>query len=408
MSEIQKKSSFSAKVVKFAVPIVLIAAGGVAFAYFKATAPTIERVAPHRSATVVQVQTVREGETRTVVTAMGTVVPSRQVTLKARVSGEVQAVASEFVPGGRMAKGETLLRLDSSDHQVEVSKAQSALKDARAALAIEQGSQTIAREEIRLLSEMSPEGIAETDLSLRKPQLQQAQAAVASAEADLRKARLDLERTVVQAPFNALIVERNVNVGTYVGAQDALATLVGTDEFWVEAVVPLDRLSLLDINQEGGCPVRIRSQSGSAGQWQGRVVHIAGKLNETSRMATVIVAVANPLEPVSDASAARLMIDDYVFVEIDGRPLAGVIELPRAALQDGNTVWVCDDNTLDIRPVALAWKNNDAVFIQSGLRPGEQVVISELSSPVQGMSLKILDTESAGDAGTVSGKRDEL
>lgn len=407
MTEVQKNTPFIAKVAKFAIPMMLIVAGGVAFAYFKATAPTIERVPPQRSAAVVQVMPVAESETRTVVTAMGTVVPSREVTLKSRVSGEIRSVANQFVPGGRIAKGEVLLSLDPSDIEVEVSKAESALAEARAALAIEQGSQTIAREEIRLLSEMSADGVAETDLALRKPQLQQAQAAVASAEADLRKARLDLERTVVRAPFNALIIDRSVNVGTYVSAQDTLATLVGTDEFWVEAVVPLDQLSLIDLHHEGGCPAQIQSQSGGGGRWQGRVVRIAGKLNETSRMATVIVAVAEPLEPLNDSVAARLMIDDYVFVEIAGRSLTNVIELPRSALQDGNTVWVFGDNRLDIRSVSLAWKNADTVFIQSGLSPGEQVVVSELSSPVQGMALKIMDTEPAGREHADTGKRVE-
>lgn len=407
MTEVKKNTTFIAKVAKFAIPMTLIVAGGVAFAYFKATAPTLERVRPQRSAAVVQVMPVTESETRTVVTAMGTVAASREVTLKSRVSGEIRSVSSQFVPGGRIAKGEVLLSLDPSDIEMEVSKAESALEEARAALAIEQGSQTIAREEIRLLSEMSAEGVAETDLALRKPQLQQAQAAVASAEADLRKARLDLERTMVRAPFNALIIDRSVNVGTYVSAQETLATIVGTDEFWVEAVVPLDQLSLIDIHHEGGCPAQIRSQSGGGGGWQGRVVRIAGKLNETSRMATVIVAVADPLASLNNSAATRLMIDDYVFVEITGRPLANVIQLPRSAFQDGNTVWVFDNNSLDIRPVSLAWKNADTVFIQSGLSPGEQVVISELSSPVQGMSLKIMDAESAGRERADAGKRVE-
>jgi RND family efflux transporter MFP subunit len=408
MTEIQKNTPFIAKVAKFAIPMMLIVAGGVAYAYFKATAPTIERVPPQRSAAVVQVRPVTESETRTVVTAMGTVVPSREVTMKSRVSGEIRSVAAQFVPGGGIAKGEVLLSLDPSDIEVAVSKAESALEEARAALAIEQGNQTIAREEIRLLSEMSAEGVAETDLALRKPQLQQARAVVASAEADLRKARLDLERTVVRAPFNALIIDRSVNVGTYVSAQEPLATIVGTDEFWVEAVVPLDQLSLIDIHHEGGCPAQVRSQSGGGGVWQGRVVRIAGKLNETSRMATVIVAVADPLAPLSNSAATRLMIDDYVFVEIAGRPLTNVIELPRSALQDGNTVWVFDDNnSLDIRPVSLAWKNADTVFVQSGLSSGEQVVVSELSSPVQGMSLKIMNSEPAGREHAEAGKRVE-
>lgn len=404
MSEDQKKKSLFVKVAKALVPLMLIAAGGAAWAYFKATAPTIERTQPQRRAAVVQVQPAGQSDARTIITAMGTVAPSREVTLKARVSGEIRSVASRFAPGGRMAKGIELLSLDPSDHQVEAQKAQSALKGARAALAMEQGSQTIAREELRLLSELSAEVVAQTDLALRKPQLQQAQAAVASAEADLRKALLDLERTVVRVPFNALIIERNVNVGAYVGVQDSLATIVGTDEFWVEAVVPLDKLSLIDFSHAGGCPAAVRSQAGD-GRWQGRVVRIVGKLNKTSRMATVIVAISDPLGPQSDLSAPRLMIDDYVFVEITGRPLSGMIELPRSALQDGDTVWVCDNHTLDIRSVTLAWKSADKVYIQSGLAYGEQVIISELASPVQGMPLKIVDTESDGHEGTKAGKR---
>jgi RND family efflux transporter MFP subunit len=397
MSEDHKKTLFFKKAAKALVPLMLVAAGGAAWAYFKATAPTIQRTSLKRQAAVVQVQPVSQSNARTTITAMGTVVPSRKVTLKARVSGEIESVVSQFVPGGHIAKGVKLLSIDPSDHQVEVDKAQSALEDARAALSIEQGSQTIAREELRLLSELSAEDVAQTDLTLRKPQLQQAQAAVASAEADLRKARLDIERTVVRAPFNAMIIERDVNLGAYVGVQDSLATIVGTDEYWVEAVVALDQLSLIDFDYAGGCPAVVRSQAG-IGQWEGRVVRIAGKLNETSRMATVIVAVSDPLRLHSYRSAPPLIIDDYVFVEIAGRQLSGVIELSRSALQDEDTVWVCDNNTLDIRSVTLAWKSADKVYIQKGLAAGEQVIISELASPVQGMSLKIVGAESDGDA----------
>lgn len=390
MSGHPNKASLVTKTVNILIPLLLIAAGGVAWAYFKSTAPTIERTPPQRQPTVVQVASVEQHDAPTVITAMGTVTASRQVTLKARVSGEIKSVALQFVPGGHLAKGTEMIVIDPADHQVSVEKAQSALDSAKAALAIEEGSQTIAREEIRLLSESSVEGMAQTDLALRKPQLQQAQANVASAEADLRQARLNLERTVVSAPFNALILERDVNTGAYVGTQDSLATIVDTDEFWIEAVVPLNQLSFIDLDHPGGCPAVIRSQAGT-GHWEGRVVRIAGKLNETSRMATVIIAIQDPLglsfrRPAQDL----LMINDYVFVDITGRQLTGMIELPRSALKDGDTVWVCSNNTLDIRQVTLAWKSTDAVYVNSGLSPGEQVITSELASPVNGMSLKII------------------
>ena len=402
MSENKPTPSFWTRVGRAFVPLVLIIAGGVAWSYFKATAPVMQRKAPQRKVAVVEIRTARLGNARTVVSAMGTVSAAREVILKAQVAGVVRSVGSAYIPGGRIAEGAQLLALDPADYRVAVKKAQSALVDARAALAIEQGNQTIAREELRLLTEMSADTVARTDLALRKPQLQQAQAEVASAEADLDQAMLDLNRTVVRAPFNAMIVTRNVNVGAYVGAQENLATLVGTDEFWVAAVVSLEQLALIDRDYPGGCPVTIRSQAGG-GQWNGHVVQVAGKLNDTSRMATVIISVKNPLGTADHPSAGHLMIGDYVVADITGRELTGVVELPRAALQDDTTVWIYQDNRLDIRSVSLAWKNADTVYLKSGVAAGEQVVMSSLATPVQGMALKTVDPAAQPPAATATG-----
>ncbi len=262
MSKSKHESSLFIKIGKTVVPLMLILVGGAAWSYFKATAAVMERITPRRQVTVVDVRTVHQGDATTLVSAMGTVVAARQVTLKAQVSGVVQWVSDRLIPGGLIVKGKKLLSLEPADYEVAVRKAQSALKDAQAALAIEQGSQNIAREELRLLSELSGEAVAQTDLALRKPHLARAQADITSAEADLRQAELNLNRTKVNVPFNAMIVERNVNLGAYVGSQDTLATIVGTDQFWIEAVVSLDQLSLIDLDHPGGCPAAVLSQSG--------------------------------------------------------------------------------------------------------------------------------------------------
>ena len=294
MSDNNQQLTLFGKVVRALLPLLLILGGGVAWSYFKATAPLIERAKPRPQAFMVETRTATVGNARAVVSVMGTVAPARQVTLKAQVSGMVKSVSDRFVPGSLVARGENLILLDSADYQVSVKKAQSALANARASLVIEQGSQNIAKEELRLLTEISSQEVSQTDLALRKPQLEQARAKVTSAEADLSQALLDLNRTKIIAPFNAMILERSVNIGSYVGAQESLVTLVGTDEFWVEAVVPLDQLSYIDLEHLGGCPVKIRSQAGT-GTWDGRVIQVSGKLSQTSRMATVIVAVQSPL-----------------------------------------------------------------------------------------------------------------
>ncbi len=387
MSDNNRQLTFFGKVFRALLPLLLILGGGAAWSYFKATAPTISKAKPKLQAYVVETGTATLGNARALVSVMGTVAAAREVTLTAQVSGVVQSVSDRFVPGCLMAQGEELIYLDPADYKVEVKKAQSSLANAKAALAIELGSQNIAREEVRLLSVTSNQKVSQTDLALRKPQLEQAQADVTSAEADLTQAMLDLGRTRIKAPFNAMIVERSVNVGSYVGAQDSLATLVGTDEFWVEAVVPLDQLAYIDVAHPGGCPVKIRSQSGT-GTWKGRVLQVSGKLNETSRMATVIISVRTPLGTPNTPSASPLMIDDYVYVDITGRILSNVVSLPRAALQDNDTVWINRNDTLDIRKVTLAWKGKENVYVKTGIQPGESVVMSNLSTPVQGMSLK--------------------
>ena len=381
----KKELTFLGKTVRALIPLMLIIGGGVAWSYFKATAPVMKKADPKSQVALVETQTAALKNLKATVSAMGTVTAAREVTLKAQVTGTVQSVCDNFVPGRFVAKGETVLTLDPADYQVAKKKAQSALANAKAALAIEQGSQNIAKEELRVLSEITAQKVNQTDLALRKPQLARAMADVTSAQADL-----NLSRTKIVAPFNAMILERSVNVGTYVGVQDSLVSLVGTDEFWIEAVVPLNEIPFLDMGTSGGCPVRIRSQAGT-GTWNGRVIQITGRLSDTSRMAQVLVAVKNPLGTRNHPSSVPLMIDDYVYVDITGRTLEDVMALPRTALKDDNTVWVNQDNTLDIRKVTLAWKDETNVYIQKGISPGDQVVVSDLSTPVQGMALKSAD-----------------
>jgi len=374
------------------MPLLLIAIGVLVAVYFKRTAPTIERTPPKAYVPRVEITTaVREDIVR-VLNVMGTVTPAREIGLRSRVTGEILFVSPNFLPGGHAAEGDILLKIDPTDYQVELEKAQSALDTKKAALLLEQGNQSIAREEMRLISETSNESIEETDLALRKPQLQQAEAAVASAEADLKKATLNLERTIVRAPFNALITERNVNLGARVTTQDVLAVLVGTDEYWIEAAVPLDQLGAVSMGRENGSAARIRSH-GNSTEWNGNVIQTTGSLNQKSRMANMIIAVPDPLGLESAKNDIPLMLDDYVTISIEGTIMKNVIELPRTALRDNNTVWLFEKGKLSIRDVGIIWKHGDHVVIDKGMDSGDAVIISTVPTPVDGMRLSIAGSE---------------
>lgn len=375
------------RLLRIGLPVCLVLAGVAGFYYFKSQEVKMKRKPPEKQAAFVETMTLEPGRFQTYVHAMGTVMPDRQIMLKAKVSGEVRFVSDNFVQGGVMKKGETLLLLEDSDYKIEVQKAQSALDKALSDLAIEQGSQLIAKEELKLINQVSTGEMTETDLALRKPQLAQANAGVKNARADLEKATLNLSRTKIMVPFNALVLEKKVDFGSLVTTQGEIATLVDVDGFRVDALVPPDRLTSLSINENTGSQATIHSQYSEA-SWQGRLVRTTGKITSKSRMAGVIIHVSDPLGLTGRDKRPQLLLDDYVDVRIMGRLLENVFSIPRSVLRDANTVWVYRSGVLDIKTVSLAWKEKDRVFIESGISPGDEVVTSDLPAPVKGMALQ--------------------
>ncbi|WP_027363013.1 efflux RND transporter periplasmic adaptor subunit [Desulfospira joergensenii] len=377
--------------VKIVLPLCLILGGAFGFKYFKSKEVKVTRKPPQKHVALVETLQMEPATHETFIHAMGTVLADKEIILKARVSGEVIWVSPKFVQGGLIREGEILLRLDDSDYKLEVDKARNSLNKALADLEIEKGQQLIAREELKLITQISPEGVGPTDLALRKPQLAQARAAVASARNDLEKAGLDLKRTRIRVPFNALILEKNVDLGSLVASQGALTTLVDVTKYRVEAQLPLDRLPLLKVDETQGSPARIRSQYADH-EWEGRVVRITGKTTGQSRLAGVIIEVPDPLGLKGD-SRQKLLLDDHVEIRITGQTVENVYALPRSLVRENNTLWIYNSGHLKIRPADIVWKEKDRVFIRSGIHPGDRVIASDLPVPVQGMELALTPGE---------------
>jgi len=374
--------------IKIVLPVCLILAGVAGWSYFKSKEPKMKRKLPKKQMVVVKTISMEPGNYQTVVKVMGTVMPDRQIMLKSKVFGEVISISSKFVQGGVMKKGDTLLRLDDSDYRIEIQKAQSSLDTALSYLAIEKGSQLIAKEELKLMNEASQDMVQVTDLALRKPQLVQVKAAIASARADLKKANLNLSRTRVIVPFNALVIEKHVNSGSLVTVNGVLATLVDVDTYRVEAQVPPDRLAAVMINETTGSEAIIHSQYSNQ-TWQGKVVRTTGKMTEKSRLAGVIILVPDPLGLKRHGNKPQLLLDDHVDVRIMGEILKNVFSLSRSMLRDGNTVWIYSSGVLEIKEVSLAWKEDNKVYVKSGINLGDQVITSDLPAPVKGMALQL-------------------
>lgn len=334
---------------------------------------------------------------QTSIFAMGTVIASQNVNLTPRISGMVVDISPNFIEGGMLKKGEPLVQLDPTDYLLAIKQKENEVAKAQFNLKIEQGQQAIVKREYQLLGTNLND--QEQELVLRKPHLNAAKAALAAAEASLKQAHLDLERTKPVAPFNAIIVTRNANLGAWMPAFSTgtpLARLVGTDSFWINASIPVDKLSAISIpgiNSDQGSLVKISYETGwGAGVYRtGKVKRLQAEIEPEGRMAKVIIEVEDPLaqKPVNK-NAPPLMLGNYVRLEIVGHELKDVFILPEALLHEGKEIWLLNDQQqLEIRPINPTWTEPGFVYLSKDqLSESAQIISSDLSTPVVGMKLR--------------------
>ena len=400
MENINKKKYWIIRGVKFLLPIVVIVAGITMARYLYATRPLAKRGRPVQQPPLVETIRVTRSNHFVEIDTTGTVTASRTMTLKSRVSGFVLETSEHFLPGGLYNKGDVILKLDPQDFMLALKQQQAMLDRADAELKIEMGKQEVAREEVRIMQNTSGKVIKDAGLALRAPHLAQIKADIASIRVDMERARLNLERTVIRAPFNCMVMETNVEPGSQISSQDNLAVLSGTDAYRIEASIPMDHLKWVDFPMQEkvkGSPVEIRTKNGQF--HTGWVTRLLGELSEKSLLARLLITVEDPLfldSSSKEPSKIPLILNSYVNVTIKGKKLSQIIALPRNTARDGRFAWVLKDGHLVIKPVDIAWKNSDFLFIKDGLITGDEVVVSEISGPVEGMALRTSEISQSG------------
>ena len=375
------------------VSLGLLVAGGAVTALIFLTEPTAQRTgATRQTAMLVDVQPVERETVRPTIEAMGTVRPAQDIVLSPRVSGQILRRAEAFTPGGYVQEGDTLLQIDPSDYRTTLKQRRSDLRQAESDLTLEMGRQDVAQQDYELLGDTLSG--ANKALVLREPQLNAARSAVESARAAVDQAELNLRRTTITAPFDAHILRRSVNVGSQVAPGDELGRLVGLDTYWVEATVPVSTLRWLTVPDDGGrgTPVRIRNRTAWADSTYrtGFIHKLLGALEDQTRLARVLISVPDPHARASDApDRPRLIIGAYVEAQIQAERLEDVVRLNRDYVREGETVWVLQDDQLQIRDVNIAFQDARFAYIDEGLATGDSVVTSNLATVSEGAPLRL-------------------
>lgn len=377
------------KQVIWSVGLVLVGAAVLAVMTF--SRPPMARKQPKPSYPPVHVLKVQMASRQVTVTGEGTVKPRCESSLAAQVAGRVVWMSPSLVNGGRIDKGQPLLRIQSRDYKLLITQSLANVKEAETALQLREEEAKAARDEWRSLTRSNPKASKEPPpLVAKKPQLLAALAVLEAAKARLKVTRLALERTQIKAPYDGLVASKLVDLGQYLRVGDKVATVFCTDA--VEIVVYLESDDLawvkvpgLTVGEVEGSPAKVIVDfAGKRQEWPGRVVRSEGQVDERTRLMPVVVRVDKPYQ-----SLPPLAVGLFARVVIDGRNLEQAALLPRAALRPNRVVWVVDaEGALRFRKVDVAYFQQDKVLIRSGLKQGDLVVVSPLGEVTDGMRVR--------------------
>lgn len=376
----------------FALPaVVLVAAvgGNIAMSAFK---PKPEEKEESVKATPVVVTEAVAEHARLTVTAQGEVRPRKEINLSSQVSGKISYVSPDFIEGGEFEEGDVLVRIEASEYEFRVIQAKSNVAQARSRFASEEAETKIARKDWEELGSG-----AGSPLALRKPQMAEAAAQLASAEAVLREAELQLARTSIRAPFKGRIRSKVVDMGEYVTPGMQLGEIFSTDI--MEVALPLTDSELGQLGLQVGFresesnpgPQAVLSAlvAGEPRVWRGRLARTDSGYDRETRVLFVYVEVSDAYGAGADRGAP-LADGLFVTVEAEGRDIDNAVVVPRAALRGVDEMYIARENdTLEIRRVNVATSSRSRVVLTGGVLPGERVIISPVRGAADGIELAI-------------------
>ena len=329
--------------------------------------------------------------------SQGSVQPRTETTLVAEVAGQIVSVSSNFISGGFFREGEVLLQIDPSDYQTGLLRAQAALAARKAQLADQQARSDQALKDWTNLGRQGEP----SDLTLRIPQLAEAKAGVQAAEAELREAERDLQRTRIKVPYDGLVRNKIVDVGQYVAPGTPLGVTFNIDIAEIRLPLSNSDLAYLDLpsatrlDKAHRVPVKLTTEGvGTGGEWRSEIVRTEGVVDVSSRVLYAVAEVVDPYGVLGQSKQPELKMGTFVRAEIQGLRADNVVILPRSVLQADNTVLVAnDERKLEIRQVTVLRAEPRNVYISDGLKGGELVITTSMDAPIPGTRLAITGEE---------------
>ena len=276
------------------------------------------------------------------VSVYGRSAPARSVEIKAETDGRVQSIDADR--GARVKKGQRILQLDMRDRQARLEQARASVTE----------HSTAYEAQLRLKSDgyVSETQIAETLAKLE------------AARAELTRAELDLRYREIRAPFDGVILDREVELGDFIKQGDPVISFVDNTRIIVTGTVSEKEARYV----QTGMLAEAKLVTGQ--NVQGRIRYMAPVADEATRTFTVEVEIPNPDGSLPAGVTAELQIPG-------GEMLAHKISPSLLSLDAGGTIGiktVNEYNQVEFFPVEIARSETDGVWI-SGLPETARIIV---------------------------------
>ena len=329
------------------------------------------------------------------VSAQGESRPQTEIDLVPEVGGKIVYVSPNFVEGGIIRKGETLIRIEDADFQVSVVRAQANIAQAEQVLIREQAEGEIARQDYAELGRGEASALA-----LRKPQQAQAKAALQLAQAELDAAKLQLTRTEVKAPFTGRVRTKSSDLGQFVSAGRTLGRIFSTNIIEVRLPLTDNDFAKMDLpiayiakNRTSAPDVKLSAViAGKRQYWDAKIMRTDSAYDPQTRALSAIAEVLDPYGKGKSQNGVPIAPGLFVDAEIGGKIYENVIVLPRDGLRPEDEVYVVDTKgKIDVRNVEVLDSDPNRAVVRSGVDAGDLVVLSPMEKSRIAMTLKVLD-----------------
>ncbi|GLR72129.1 efflux RND transporter periplasmic adaptor subunit [Agaribacter marinus] len=368
----------------------IIGISAVAFAAtfgIQAASEDTEEKEPTDTRPIVSIETLKPINHQVLISGFGEVMPLESTVLAAQVSGEIISWNPNFVNGGIVERGDVLFTIEADAYEAEVLRAEAQVSLAEATLTEELARQNVAKRESKNLPKNQV-----SDLYLRKPQVLSAKAQLKSAQAALRIANRNLGKTKVTAPYDALIISRDIGSGQYVstGMQVAKINNIETAEIMIP-VAGFDS-PFLQPNMQG-VQASAATRSLVPVTRDGYIDRDLGVVDQSTRMQHLVMRIDDPYSLESDLP--KLQFGSYVEVTFQGRMLENVFEVPQSLVNNRKLWIVNEEDKLEAHDVNVLREEGSYFYISSGVTAEDRMAKNLPEYPQNGMEVRIQEPDQA-------------